>query len=53
MACPAAALQLRESKRGDDDVDDLDPDERDDDAADAVDQQVAPEQRRGALGPVA
>ena len=35
-------------QRGDDEVDDLDADERHDDAAEPVDQQVAPQQRRGA-----
>ena len=44
--------RLRQSKCGDHDVDGLDPDEGHDDAADAIDQQVAPEERGGALGPV-
>ena len=38
--------------QADDDVDELDADERGDDAADAVDERVACQQRSGADGPV-
>ena len=41
----------RQSHRANDDVDDLDADERHDHAAEAVDQQVAAQQRRGADRP--
>ena len=42
-----------EAQGGDDEVDRLDADERHDDAAEAVDQEVAPQQRRRADRPVA
>ena len=41
-------LSSGEVQGRDDEVDGLDADERDDDAAEAVDQQVAPQQRAGA-----
>ena len=43
---------LGKPERGDDEIDELDADERHDDAAEAVDEQVAPQQRRGADRPI-
>src|ERR1700755_1606598 len=45
-------LSSGEMQGGDHEVDRLNADERNDDAADAVDQQVAPQQRTGADRPV-
>src|SRR5262245_56825100 len=39
------AGRLREADRGDDDVDDLDPDEWDDDAACSIQEEVSPKER--------
>ena len=48
MDCPPSG----EAEAGDREVDELDADERRDEAAEAVDEQIAPQQRRGADRPV-
>src|SRR6476619_1382353 len=50
--CHAPYGGLRQPECRDHDVDRFDPDERDDDAANAVDEKVPPQKRRGAFGPV-